>query len=1194
MKTPVLLKRLLLFPHRLCLVFFLSLALPSYAVPSLPCSENFDAVTTPALPQGWTSISLPAYYPNQVITTIVNYSTNNIAVSMSNYIQGSTAEYMLISPEISMLNNSLLRFKAWNGSQYPATLLVGYMTDPKDPSTFVSVQKIEHMPFFTPASQTAGFHDLPDEARYIAFRHGNILEGESNMPIYIDDFELEILPANPAPSNLYGLGTSASAADLSWSENGSANKWEIKYGAKGFNPSTEGTSLIIENTPSATLDNLNSFSTYDFYVRSILADLSQSEWAGPVSFGTYQQALQVPFLEDFESSTANDWMIVNGSQYNKWHLGGAEKHQGSQAVYISDNEGTDNRYNTNETSLVHIFRDIRFPEQKGKFYLEYWIKGYGQFLDYLRVHITDANNLPLAGSGLKLCYYIGEAQVYNNPNWSERIIELDQSLAGKTCRLVFSWSNNASSGVQPPAAIDDIQLVFEPYNTVTGSVYGLDNNPVQNARIVIGDLSAQTDQDGNYVLNGLPRGTYSVWCEAPKHATQFEQISLGTGDTCVSNFQLNYRSDSLPADLGVVTELPDNEGYQHTAVNGAHVYSPDFENTLRIYDCTNPASPLLSSTLNIPSVGNAFFGDYLFVGSTSDRLEIYDCSKANSPAHIDSWLIQGEAKGMAFHKQHAYVISQSGSSYPILGVADLRDTASITEVHTETLAFTGWSVMTIDEDRNLLYILGYCNDTCSLLSIFDISNPSSIDELSCTEIHQDVCGFVLTGKKVVLAYNKDNYKQGYLEVFDTSNPAQASSQQIHTLPEGCSIYEISEYQGSIFGFVRPNFSLVSFVYDAKQNQIYQGLSSKVYPDWIDASLTFLELPTPLLRSASTLNETLIAVSTGNVYGSGSPPQNLYKVSKTPSEIHSLTMGISPEEAAVDGCTVTPEPGKTHIYTRPTTVPIKASPGDGWFFSHWEGATGEAESEVLVEGDVEVTGVFGPILLLTDSKPRETDCCCNVLQSLYQAGSLTFSALQDDWKLMGFTMNSSGTGDDLADIDSVVAIANKEIICHYSSDNGKAVVTITPPIVIPENTSFTIYILYNFGFDPETYALDTVKTFEWITNAGSVQAFPVHYSPGLVEGLARMRTLSLGRVLNDTDAAFSTIEEAVEKTAAGGSIILCPLEHETNVSLDKNLIITGQPDRKKATIVRAKDQDKPIFQLMPEANKTEFKEFIISK
>ncbi|MDD4357636.1 MAG: choice-of-anchor J domain-containing protein, partial [Smithellaceae bacterium] len=288
MKTPLLIKRLLTNKCRLCLVLLLTCALPSHAV-LVPCSEDFNAVTTPALPEGWTAISQPSYYPDQVVTTIINYSTNNIAVSISNYIQGSIAEYMLISPEISNLNNSLLHFKACNGSQYPATLLVGYMTDPKDPGTFVPLQKIEHMPYFTMASQATGFYDLPAEARYVAFRHGNILEGESNIPIRIDDFELEIMPANPAPSNLYGLGTSASSADLSWSENGKALKWEIRYGAKDFDPSTEGTSLLVENPPSATLENLNDFSFYDFYVRSILADLSQSEWTGPVSFGTYQQ-----------------------------------------------------------------------------------------------------------------------------------------------------------------------------------------------------------------------------------------------------------------------------------------------------------------------------------------------------------------------------------------------------------------------------------------------------------------------------------------------------------------------------------------------------------------------------------------------------------------------------------------------------------------------------------------------------------------------------------------------------------------------------------------------------------------------------------------------------------------------------------------------------------------------------------------
>lgn len=57
------------------------------------------------------------------------------------------------------------------------------------------------------------------------------------------------------------------SVSLMWTENGSATEWEVQYGLKGF---TLGDGTVYHaNTNSATFDNLEKFTEYDFYIRAV-------------------------------------------------------------------------------------------------------------------------------------------------------------------------------------------------------------------------------------------------------------------------------------------------------------------------------------------------------------------------------------------------------------------------------------------------------------------------------------------------------------------------------------------------------------------------------------------------------------------------------------------------------------------------------------------------------------------------------------------------------------------------------------------------------------------------------------------------------------------------------------------------------------------------------------------------------------
>ena len=95
------------------------------------------------------------------------------------------------------------------------------------------------------------------------------------------------------------------SATLSWTENGSAQKWQIKYGDEDFDPDTEGTLIVAEENPYL-LENLTSEYTYDVYVRSICNEspAEYSSWSTVATFKTLKDCSggisSFPHIENFD------------------------------------------------------------------------------------------------------------------------------------------------------------------------------------------------------------------------------------------------------------------------------------------------------------------------------------------------------------------------------------------------------------------------------------------------------------------------------------------------------------------------------------------------------------------------------------------------------------------------------------------------------------------------------------------------------------------------------------------------------------------------------------------------------------------------------------------------------------------------------------------------------------------------------
>jgi hypothetical protein len=167
---------------------------------------------------------------------------------------------------------------------------------------------------------------------------------------------------------------------------------------------------------------------------------------------------------------ANGWTDINGSQINKWYVGSVPTgYTGARCAFISKN-GTSHSYSVNLASVTHIYRDITFPAGQDQAVLSFSWKGYGESgFDYMKVYLVPTSTIPAGGAEL-ISGQIGTT--YNvSSAWTSNSITVC-GVAGTTQRLVFSWVNDALSGLQPPIALDNVSLVSSVVGSSCSAVLG--------------------------------------------------------------------------------------------------------------------------------------------------------------------------------------------------------------------------------------------------------------------------------------------------------------------------------------------------------------------------------------------------------------------------------------------------------------------------------------------------------------------------------------------------------------------------------------------------------------------------------------------------------------------------------------------------------------------------------------------------
>ena len=93
--------------------------------------------------------------------------------------------------------------------------------------------------------------------------------GNGDAYIYLDDVEISEAPACPKPTGLTASNATYNSVELAWTAGSDETEWKVIYGATGFDPASEGTTIDNVTTNPYTLTGLTPETAYDVYVKAV-------------------------------------------------------------------------------------------------------------------------------------------------------------------------------------------------------------------------------------------------------------------------------------------------------------------------------------------------------------------------------------------------------------------------------------------------------------------------------------------------------------------------------------------------------------------------------------------------------------------------------------------------------------------------------------------------------------------------------------------------------------------------------------------------------------------------------------------------------------------------------------------------------------------------------------------------------------
>lgn len=163
------------------------------------------------------------------------------------------------------------------------------------------------------------------------------------------------MPACYRPTALTASAT-INSATLSWTENTlptAATRWEVAYGAVGFDPDNEDEATYVETTNNTAfvVNGLHHSRSYQFYVRALCTETEYSAWSNVATAATLCGAwsyADMPLFEDFDGVTGTTTSTTTVLPNNCWSkINNGSSYYGRPQVYSGSSyaaSGTNSMY----------------------------------------------------------------------------------------------------------------------------------------------------------------------------------------------------------------------------------------------------------------------------------------------------------------------------------------------------------------------------------------------------------------------------------------------------------------------------------------------------------------------------------------------------------------------------------------------------------------------------------------------------------------------------------------------------------------------------------------------------------------------------------------------------------------------------------------------------------------------------------
>lgn len=251
-----------------------------------PFTENFG---TNSIPAGWSKYSglLSNILNGAALTSTESgwsFGTSNGVFDSHAKVNvyGTTCYYWLVTPNISLSTNKQVSFDlaltAYSGGAAQTT-----GTDDK----FVVLVSADNGSTWTNLAQwdNAGaehvYNNIATEGENVvlslaAFNNQTVklafyvesTTSNADNNLHIDNVDISDIPACPKPTGLTASNPTWQGATLAWTAGSDETEWKVIYGATGFDPASEGTTINVTTNPY-TLTGLTPETEYDVYVKAV-------------------------------------------------------------------------------------------------------------------------------------------------------------------------------------------------------------------------------------------------------------------------------------------------------------------------------------------------------------------------------------------------------------------------------------------------------------------------------------------------------------------------------------------------------------------------------------------------------------------------------------------------------------------------------------------------------------------------------------------------------------------------------------------------------------------------------------------------------------------------------------------------------------------------------------------------------------